>query len=95
MTQSFTETKLEEVDWEKIYEMEDVDIANDYFETEVTAILDELCPMKTTQFINNFKPWINRETRDKMEARDIAIEIARRTNSDEDWRLYRKLRNGH
>ena len=50
--------RLAEVNWTEIYGINDVDIANDFLETKLKPILNELCPMSTVQYCSNHKPWL-------------------------------------
>ena len=85
--------RLETIDWEEIYEISDVDLANDFLESRVVSILDELCPYKTVQYRSVCKPWLSTETKVLMETRDKTRERARVSNLEDDWSLYRVQRN--
>ena len=85
--------KLNMIDWSQIYSISDVNLANDFLETNVAEILDELCPYKTIQYRKECKSWLSSETKDKMLDRDKMREIARITKNPDSWKLYRSLRN--
>ena len=55
--------KLEQENWSDIYDITDVDLANDFIETKVVRILDEMCPFKTIQFRSECKTWLTDETK--------------------------------
>ena len=80
-------------DWSPVFETENVDIVSHEFETRFAAILDQLAPIKTVQPRSNRSDWISRETLNLMDNRDRAREQAVRTNHEEDWSTYRRLRN--
>ena len=42
-------SRLETLDWNNIYDITDVDLANNFIEEKIVTILDELCPYKTVQ----------------------------------------------
>ena len=42
--------RLENFNWEEIYDIENVDLANTFIEEKIVSVLDELCPYKTVQF---------------------------------------------
>ena len=79
--------------WTDIYDIDNVDLVNDYIESRVVGILDELCPFKNIQYRSNYKPQISAETKLKMEQRDKARELARQTGDPTNWKTYRELRN--
>ena len=79
--------------WEKIYEIEDVDLANDFIESRIVNILDELCPYRTIQHRKEYKTWLADNTKDKMKRRDTLRELARSTDDPNRWKEYRTLRN--
>ena len=61
---------VSKIDWTKLYNSEDINVANDIFEEEIRGILDTLPPVKIKQVKKSNKSWISRETRDKMTLRD-------------------------
>ena len=85
--------RLESIDWQDIYDLTNVDLANDFLESRVVEILDEICPYKTVQYRSVSKPWLSAETKNLMEIRDKTRERARLSNDEDSWRLYREQRN--
>ena len=85
--------RLESIDWQEIYDISSVDLANDFLESRVVEILDEICPYKTVQYRSVCKPWLSVETKNLMEIRDNTRERARLSNDEDSWRLYREQRN--
>ena len=51
--------------WSEIYDISDVDLANDFLETRVVNILDDLCPYKTIQYRKECKTWLKDDTKEK------------------------------
>ena len=51
-------SRLANVDWEEMYAIEDVDVANEFLEGKIIAIMDDLCPIKVIQFKKNYKRWV-------------------------------------
>ena len=84
---------LEAENWSDIYEIDDVDIANDFIESRIVKTLDAMCPFKTVQFRSECKTWLTDSTKIKMRLRDKTRELAKSTNVQETWSQYRKLRN--
>ena len=85
--------RLESENWSEIYKISDVDLANDFLESRVVAILDELCPFKTIQYRTECKSWLSDDTKDMMNIRDNTRERARVANDAELWTSYRSQRN--
>ena len=85
--------RLETIDWGELYKMENIDVANDFLESRILEIMDELCPMKVIQYRSNYKPWVTEATKEKMLERDNAMKLARSTGDPANWKHYRALRN--
>ena len=79
--------------WHDIYDIEDVDLAYNFFESRVVNILDEMCPFRTIQYRSEHKPWLSDDTKDMMSIRDDTRELARRTKDEAVWKTYRSQRN--
>ena len=86
-------TRLAQEDWEQIYTLNDTDLVNDYLETRLVKIMDELCPYKAIQHRKQHKPWITQNTKALMMERDRIREMARVTGEQDIWNQYRKIRN--
>ena len=84
---------LEAENWSDIYELSDVDLANDFIESRIVKALDEMCPYRTVQFRTERKSWLTDSTKLKMRLRDETRDLAKNTNEPETWRQYRRLRN--
>jgi hypothetical protein len=52
-----------------------------------------MAPIRKIQTRNNYAPWISKETKLLKDKREAAQERAVETDSHEDWRVYRGLRN--
>ena len=71
----------------------DVNTATELLVNKLSAVLDELAPIKTIQTRSNYVPWLSEETKriqkDKIEAHKKAVA----SDDLEDWRAFRSLRN--
>ena len=85
--------KLDAENWSEIYEITDVNLANDFIESRIVKILDEMCPFKTVQFRKDCKTWVTDETKTKIKLRDDMREQARNSGNQDSWTEYRRLRN--
>ena len=62
--------KIEEIEWEDYYQIEDVDRLCDIFEEKVGKILNELAPITVTQMRKKYRKWVSEEVREEMKIRD-------------------------
>ena len=85
--------KLEMENWSEIYDISDVDLANDFLESRIVKTLDDMCPYRTIQYRTDCKTWLTDDTKEKMRVRDETRELARVTNDPDNWKLYRTQRN--
>ena len=81
------------ISWWEVYECNDVDIAVDIFTKKLTSILDKMAPVKKFQIRTKYAAWVAKETKKKMKDRDSAQQIATRSRDQDDWEVYKKLRN--
>ena len=80
-------------DWTQFFSTDNLDLMITIFEEEVEAALDRIIPMKCVQIRRNNQNWVDLETKSLMSQRDILRELARQSNSLEDWTAYRVCRN--
>ena len=85
--------RLDLENWSEIYEIEDVDLANNFLESRVVDILDSICPYKTVQHRADCKSWLTENTKNLMKTRDMTRERARISGDPQVWTQYKSLRN--
>ena len=68
----------------------DVNIANALLEEKLNDILHMKAPMKTIKSRSSYSSWLSDETKVLMISCDIARDIAKVSNSDNDWLRYRQ-----
>ena len=76
-----------------MYATENVDIAVDLFTRRLTDILDKMAPVKKFQVRTKYEAWLSDETKERMKERDRAQDTAALSGSQEDWAVYKRLRN--
>ena len=81
------------INWWEIYKCDDVDLALKILTDNLSGILDEMAPIRTIQIRENYAPWLSSETKQCISDRDAAQKVARETKSEEDWKIFKKLRN--
>ena len=85
--------KLEETNLDEVLACTDVDEAAELLVIKLNSVLDEMAPVKTIQTRKRYAPWLSEDAKKLQEARNTAQEKATLTDSPEDWRQYRSLRN--
>ena len=81
------------VNWEQVYNTNDVNEALTCFNRTVKAIFDRHAPQIVKRVKGKPCPWMNSDIRKMMTSRDRMLRKARRTKKEEHWNLYKKLRN--
>ena len=85
--------ELRESDWTGLYEISDPELANSWLTEKVISALEKAAPLKRCQFRRNYRGWITDQTKAVMIERDLAKEIHRVSRKENDWEVYRLLRN--
>ena len=85
--------KVSQLSWLEVYLSEDVDEAVHLLSKNLTNVLDEMAPLRTIQIRKNYNPFISKETKELMKARDKLQQVASETKSKEEWKNYKQLRN--
>ena len=81
------------ISWWELYSCNDLDKAVTLFSEKLTAILDEMAPVKKYQIRKKYAPWLSNNTKEKINERNLAQKKAVETNSPDDWRRFRAIRN--
>ena len=85
--------EVEKIRWWDIYQCESVDAAVQLFSEKLTRILDQLAPIKTVQTRTRYTPWLSQPTKLLIEQRDQAQSRASSSKLEEDWKVFKSLRN--
>ena len=68
--------KVSQLSWLEVYLSEDVDEAVHLLSKNLTNVLDEMAPLRTIQIRKNYNPFISKETKELMKARDKLQQLA-------------------
>ena len=79
--------------WYDIYITNDAHEAATILTNKITEALNIYAPIKTVQVRKNYAPWLNSEIKALMFDRDEAQRKASASKDQDDWRLYKNLRN--
>ena len=81
------------INWDELYSIENIDVANSWLEEKIVNLLDREAPWTTVQPRKDYRKWVQDDTKEMMKTRDETRELARRLQSDIHWESYKKLRN--
>ena len=91
-TEIFNE-KLSEINWFKVINCDDVDVAWSNFKDLFMSVVDKIAPLKEKRLKQRSEPWITSELLDDIRARDQALETFRKNKTDENYKYFCSLRN--
>ena len=84
---------LSKVDWDKFYDLKDPDIVWEFLLTQITSILDKICPIRTFH-IKNYRPdWMTTDLIEQLKDRDYFYKKPKRTGDKDAWNIAKFLRN--
>ena len=86
-------SQVQKISWLDLYLCSDVDNAVDILSEKITNILDVMAPIKAFQVRTKFAPWLSEETVEMMKVRDSLHKTASETNSRNDWKEFKLVRN--
>ena len=84
--------KVENIDWEAMYSLDNVDLIWDFFETNLSNVINEVAPIVKVQPKGGYRNWVTKETKVLMHERNLLRTQASRTGSTELWNQYRIAR---
>ena len=76
-----------------VSQIANIDEAAELFQKIFTSVLDKHAPVKVIQIRKNYIPYLSKETKLLMKERDKAQKLASETKLNEDWLMYKQLRN--
>ena len=91
-TEIFNE-KLSEINWFKVINCDDVDVAWSNFKDLFMSVVDKIAPLKEKRLKQRSEPWITSELLEYIRARDQALETFRKNKTDENYKYFCNLRN--
>ena len=69
--------EISEIDWNPIFETDNLNLKNSYFEEKVGLALEKVAPMKYIQVIKNHRNWVDTELKNLMQERDFLKQTAK------------------
>ena len=84
---------LTDLDWSTFYGLTDPDQAWEFVLSNITLILDQMCPMRSFH-VKNYRPeWITNELLEQIKDRDYFYNKAKRSGDEDAWNIAKYLRN--
>ena len=87
------QTKIENYNWNEIYEIMDANLAYNFLEEKMCESLTEFVPIVKIQPGGRRKSWVSNQSKELIKTRDQLKNIACTTNLEDDWRKFRTCRN--
>ena len=84
---------LRNQNWKKIEEFCDINDAVSVWEKMLLEVVNRHMPMKTRRVRKKPSPWMNSEILSLMKQRDKAKLKAKKRNSDDFWKIYKRMKN--
>lgn len=84
---------LYKVDWNYIYDCNDVDSMVSFFNSQVSKLFDIHSPYRTVKITKYPAPWLTENLRYMMRLRSKAHSKYKKNKTDANWRDYKALRN--
>ena len=85
--------EVKKINWWNIYRSEDPDYAAEQFSFLLCKALDKFAPVRKIQVRTKYRSWISTETKEMMNHRDKAQDLARYTDRPEHWTAFKVIRN--
>ena len=85
--------RLENKNWEGLFESEDPNELWEIMENFITRNIDEMCPLKSFKVSSLREPWITNEAIEAIQDKDRLLRHAKRTGKEDDWARARRVRN--
>ena len=80
-------------EWDPFYANDDPNLLWDYMYDTILGRIDVMCPIRSFKVAEFKEVWMTNEAIEAINDKDRALNRARRTGSEEDWEVARRLRN--
>ena len=84
---------VQDLSWWDVYSSLDPEQATIILTSKLTAILDQMAPIRTIQVRKRYAPWLSDTTKKMILERNEAQRLAGQTKDQDDYRKYKSLRN--
>ena len=77
---------VQQLSWEELYSCDDPEEAAKVLTDNLTAILDQMAPVRTIQVRRSYAPWLSDSSKELLKERDDAQKLASQTKNQDDYR---------
>lgn len=85
--------ELRNVPWKNCFVEDNMNSSWNLFKHYLTIVINKHAPLVERKIRGMQNPWMSRDIKTKMNTRDYYLRCAKRTNSENDWSSYRRVRN--
>nr|CAI5824394.1 unnamed protein product [Callosobruchus analis] len=85
--------ELQSIPWRNVYDIDNIDGKVEFFNENITILMDRHAPLRTCNFTKPHKPWITSNIKMLIKLQDKALVKFKRTRSAADWERYKELKN--
>ena len=73
------------MDWERLYQADDPNVACTVMKTNIQSTIDNMCPIRSFNIKQMKDPWITNEILESIHDKDRLLSRAKRSNDPQDW----------
>ena len=81
------------IEWNRVYSTSDINESANEFQNLLLNSCNNNAPVRKKKVKKNSLPWINADMLRLMRERDSIKNKAIKTNTDDEWKSYKKMRN--
>nr|CAI5864412.1 unnamed protein product [Callosobruchus analis] len=85
--------ELQSIPWRNVYDIDNIDGKVEFFNENITILMDRHAPSRTCNFTKPYKPWITSNITFLIKLQEKALIKFKRTRSAVDWERYKELKN--
>ncbi|XP_057302635.1 uncharacterized protein LOC130636806 [Hydractinia symbiolongicarpus] len=85
--------ELRNVPWKNCFVEDNMNSSWNLFKHYLTIVINKHAPLVERKIRGMQNPWMSRDIKTKINTRDYYLRCAKRTNSENDWSSYRRVRN--
>ena len=93
LSESNFQDDVSKIEWNRVYSTSDINESANEFQNLLLNSCDKDAPVRKKKVKKNSLPWINADILRLMRERDSIKNKAIKTNTDDEWKSYKKMRN--
>ena len=84
---------LQSIPWDNIYDLDNIDSKVNFFNENITVLMDLHAPLKTCVFKKSYKPWITDDIKELIKIKNKASQKYKQYKTPQNWQNYKDLKN--